>query len=248
MIQVESVSKVHGSGGGAIRALDDVSFAIAAGERVSLVGPSGSGKSTLLHILAGLDDPTEGSVRLAGCALGELGEKERSRLRLEQVGFVFQSFHLFPGLSAAENVAWPMEIAGAGSTTIRRRVKELLGRLGLGERGSHLPAEMSGGEQQRVAMARALANEPRVVLADEPTGNLDAAAGAQVLDLLEELHEEQRVTLVVVTHDPGVAARAQRVIELRDGHVAHDRAPRRPFRGGVDETRRSERWVSVVHP
>ncbi|MBM4268667.1 MAG: ABC transporter ATP-binding protein [Deltaproteobacteria bacterium] len=210
-IEVVSVSKVHGSGASAVRALDEVSLSIDAGEHVSIVGPSGSGKSTLLHLIAALDEPTGGAVRIRGCDAGGLSERDRSRLRLESIGFVFQSFHLFAGLTARENVAWPLELARVDRETAEMRTDRLLERLGLAERGEHRPAELSGGEQQRVAIARALANDPAILLADEPTGNLDEESGALVLDLLEELHRERGLTLAHPGSPPGFPGEAAEV-------------------------------------
>jgi putative ABC transport system ATP-binding protein len=218
-IELERVSRIHGTGRAQVAALSEVTLAIGAGEHVSLIGPSGSGKSTLLNLVAGLDVPTSGSVRIGGRDLGALDDAALSRLRLETVGFVFQAFHLFAPFTVWENVAWPLELRGAPRAEIDGRVEALLARLGVLDRRRHRPGDLSGGEQQRVAIARALVNEPRIVLADEPTGNLDSATAAIVLELLVELQRERGATLLVATHDPIVAGRGDRVVELSDGRV-----------------------------
>jgi putative ABC transport system ATP-binding protein len=200
--------------------LHAVSFSIPHGAFVAIVGPSGSGKTTLLGLLAGLDTPSRGSVILDGDDLGTLTEDQRARLRGHKVGFVFQSFQLIPTLTALENVSVPLELLGDPQATPRAR--ELLARVGLADRAHHRPAELSGGEQQRVAIARAFANHPRILFADEPTGNLDAATGERIIALLESLNHESGATIVLVTHDPQLADRAHRVIRLADGHVVSD--------------------------
>ncbi|MFN7553242.1 MAG: ABC transporter ATP-binding protein [Pseudomonadota bacterium] len=197
--------------------LDAVSFSIPRGETVAIVGASGSGKSTLLSLMAGLDTPTEGEVRLAGQALSSLDEDGRARLRGEHVGFVFQSFQLLPSLTALENVMLPMELAGADDAEPRAR--DILGRVGLGERLGHYPRQLSGGEQQRVALARAFVARPGVLFADEPTGNLDTATGNAVVELLFGLNREIGTTLVLVTHDERLAARCDRRIRLAGGKM-----------------------------
>jgi putative ABC transport system ATP-binding protein len=183
------------------------------------MGPSGCGKSTLLNLIAGIDEPTQGEVELLGRPLRALGEAARSALRLREVGFVFQRFHLLPVLSAQENVELPMAEAGLHRAERQARARELLRYVGLEERRHHRPPQLSGGEQQRVAIARALANRPRLLLADEPTGELDRATGEQIVALLEQLNREHATTLLVVTHDPAVAARAGRIVEMRDGRI-----------------------------
>ncbi|MEZ4217641.1 MAG: ABC transporter ATP-binding protein [Myxococcota bacterium] len=203
--------------------LDDVDLEIADGEVVVVLGPSGSGKTTLLGLLAGLDRPSEGEVELDGTALGALDEDARARLRAERVGFVFQSFQLIETLTALENVLVPLELLprerALAPAAARARATELLERVGLGARLHHHPVELSGGEQQRVGIARAFANEPRVLFADEPTGNLDRDTGLEVASLLFELNRERGTTLVIVTHDLELAARATRVVHLRGGRV-----------------------------
>jgi putative ABC transport system ATP-binding protein len=220
MIRLRGIRKRLRSGEGTVDILRGIDLDVARGESVAVVGPSGSGKSTLLGLIAGLDAPSEGTVALGGVDLAALDEDGRARLRGERVGFVFQSFHLIPTLTALENVMVPLELAGRADAESAARA--LLARVGLGRRGAHYPAQLSGGEQQRVALARALARGPELVLADEPTGNLDAATGRQVIELLVELHREREATLVLVTHDPAVAGRCGRVIELRDGLVVSD--------------------------
>lgn len=205
------------SGDRTLTILDGIDLEIAAGELVAIVGPSGSGKSTLLGLMAGLDRPSSGSVRLDGVALEGLGEDQLALLRREKVGFVFQSFHLLENLTARENVLVPLELVGAQDA--RERTDELLEQVGLGERGHHYPTQLSGGEQQRVALARAFASRPSILLADEPTGNLDSETGAHVLDLLLDLREARGTTLVLVTHDPAIAARADREVHLRGGRI-----------------------------
>ena len=200
--------------------LRDVSFSIPQGAFVAIVGPSGSGKTTLLGLLAGLDTPTRGKVILDEADLTAMDEDERARLRGEKVGFVFQSFQLISTLTALENVQVPLELRGDAHAP--ERARELLARVGLGDRLDHFPTQLSGGEQQRVAIARAFANSPRILFADEPTGNLDSDTGAHIVELLEVLNRESKTTIILVTHDHTLAARAQRVIRLSDGRVISD--------------------------
>jgi putative ABC transport system ATP-binding protein len=208
--------KTYGKDAGLVRAVDGVDLDIAAGETVAIMGPSGCGKSTLLHLLGGLDRPSGGEVRLAGRRVDQLSERALARLRQDAVGFVFQAFHLMDELTAVENVELPALLAGRPARTARRRATALLDRVGLADRARFLPAALSGGQRQRVAIARALANEPLVVLADEPTGNLDSAAALEVLRLFDSLHAAGQ-TLVIVTHDARIAATADRMISMRDG-------------------------------
>jgi putative ABC transport system ATP-binding protein len=222
MLIVENLEKIYRSGGAQLAVLQDVSFQVEPGAFVAVVGPSGSGKSTLLALLAGLDRPTSGSVRLQGTDLGALSEDERARLRRERIGFVFQSFQLIPTLTAQENVQVPLELAGASGAEAAARA--LLGRVGLAGREHHYPAQLSGGEQQRVAVARAFVHRPSILYADEPTGNLDSVTGATIIELLEELNRESGTTLVLVTHDLELAGRAGRVIRLADGRMVADEA------------------------
>jgi putative ABC transport system ATP-binding protein len=219
MLLARDVTKEYPSGARTLTVLDSISFEIAAGAFVAIVGPSGSGKTTLLGLLAGLDTPTTGRVVLDGADLGALSEDDRARLRGEKVGFVFQSFQLIPTLTALENVSVPLELRGERESQSAERARDVLGRVGLGDRVGHFPAQLSGGEQQRVAIARAFANQPRILFADEPTGNLDAATGLRIVELLEALNGESGSTIVLVTHDLGLAGRAQRMIKLADGRV-----------------------------
>jgi putative ABC transport system ATP-binding protein len=207
VLQAMGLHKEYGTGTGLVRAVDEVNLAVTAGETLSMMGPSGCGKSTLLYLLGGLERPTGGEIRLAGQRVDQLSETGWARLRRRSVGFVFQSFHLIDELTAAENVELPALLAGSSPRVARRRADELLGRVGLADRAGHLPAQLSGGQAQRVAVARALINEPLVVLADEPTGNLDSVAAADVLRLFAELKAAQQ-TLVLMTHDARVAATA----------------------------------------
>ena len=203
--------------------LHSVSFEIPRGAYVSIVGPSGSGKTTLLGLLAGLDTPTRGTIELDGSDIGALDEDARAALRGEKVGFVFQSFQLIPTLTALENVQVPLELRGeVSSAEAAARAHALLERVGLHGRGHHFPTQLSGGEQQRVALARAFVNAPAILFADEPTGNLDGATGARIVELIEELNRERGTTVVLVTHDAALAARTQRTIRLADGHVVED--------------------------
>jgi putative ABC transport system ATP-binding protein len=219
ILRSESLTRSYVSGGREITVLRDITFDLSAGGFLAVTGPSGSGKSTLLGLLAGLDRPSRGRVVLDGHDLSAMSEDERARVRAAKVGFVFQSFHLVPTLTARENVQVPLELRGEDG---RERADELLLRVGLADRGHHYPAQLSGGEQQRVAVARAFAHRPKILFADEPTGNLDAANGANVVSLLGELNRELGTTLVLVTHDPDLAARAHRVLRLRDGAVVED--------------------------
>jgi putative ABC transport system ATP-binding protein len=209
------------SGGRMLTVLDDVSLDVAAGEAVAVAGPSGSGKSTLLGLVAGLDTPSSGTIVVAGVEVTRLGENALARFRRETLGYVFQSYHLIPTLTAAENVTVPLDLAGAAAASARAR--ELLAGMGLAERAHHYPAQLSGGEQQRVALARAMALDPPLLLADEPTGNLDSATGAVIVDRLFALNRERGTTLVLVTHDTALAERADRVVSLRDGRIAGER-------------------------
>lgn len=221
MLRCESLTQTYLSGGRELTVLQDIGFELEDGGFLAIVGPSGSGKTTLLGLLAGLDRPKRGRVLLEGQDLSQLSEDQRARLRGEKVGFVFQSFHLIPTLTARENVQVPLELRGEDA---RERADELLARVGLSDRGHHYPAQLSGGEQQRVALARAFSNRPRLLFADEPTGNLDAATGAKVIDLMAELNRELGTTLVLVTHDHDLASRARRMIRLADGRMVSDSA------------------------
>jgi putative ABC transport system ATP-binding protein len=222
MVQVVDLVMRLRSAAGAVTILDGVTLHVPPGQFLAITGPSGSGKSTLLGLVAGLDRPTAGSIRVDGVDLSSLDEDALARLRLAKIGYVFQAFHLIPTLTAIENVAIPLELAGAADAPGQARA--LLEEVGLKARVDHYPAELSGGEQQRVALARAVANRPRLLLADEPTGNLDSATGAQIVDLLVGLHRRHGTTLILVTHDAALAAHAQRIVELRDGRVVGDRA------------------------
>jgi putative ABC transport system ATP-binding protein len=222
VLQSQSLSRTYRSGGRDLTVLKDITFSLEPGGFLAILGPSGSGKTTLLGLLAGLDRPSAGSVYLDGQELGSLSEDERARLRGEKIGFVFQAFQLIPTLTAQENVQVPLELRGDAHAAPRAR--ELLERVGLGGRGHHYPAQLSGGEQQRVALARGFSSRPRVLFADEPTGNLDAATGATIIDLMVELNRDLGTTLVLVTHDLDLAARARRTIRLADGRVVADTA------------------------
>ena len=211
--------------------LRDVNFAIDQGDFLAIVGPSGSGKTTLLGLLAGLDTPTRGSVHLDGTDITALSEDERARLRGEKVGFVFQSFQLIPTLTAIENVQVPLELRGENHVV--ERARDVLERVGLGDRLDHYPTQLSGGEQQRVAIARAFSNRPRILFADEPTGNLDSDTGARIVELLENLNRESGSTVVLVTHDLVLARRARRIIRLSDGAVVSDERLETAAAGGT---------------
>ena len=216
LMWARGIRRDYGRGEGLIRAVDDVDLEVERGEAVAVRGPSGCGKSTLLHLLGGLDRPTAGELQLNGRRLDRLSEHALAQVRRHEIGFVFQAFHLMDELTAQENIELPALLAGRSPQEARRRARLLLEQVGLTDRAGHLPAALSGGQRQRVAIARALANEPLVVLADEPTGNLDSAATLEVLRLLEALHEDG-LTLVVVTHDERIAASADRLISMRDG-------------------------------
>ena len=218
LLEARELTREFRLGGRAVRALRGVSVAVRKGEYVAITGPSGSGKSTLLHILGGLDAPDSGSVVLEGVPLDRMGDSALTRIRLLRMGFVFQRFHLLPVLSALENVELPMAEAGVGRRERGSRARELLDYVGLSERASHRATELSGGEMQRVAVARALANRPALLFADEPTGELDLTTGRQVLDLFRRLNQDG-MTIVVVTHDEHLAAEASRTIHLLDGRV-----------------------------
>jgi putative ABC transport system ATP-binding protein len=227
-ILLERVSKRYGNGPQAVSAVIDVNLTVPEGQFLSVMGASGSGKSTLLNLIAGLDSPDEGSVLIEGQDLARLSDDERSDLRLHHVGFVFQNFNLFPSLSVEENVAWPLKFLGVSWRDAQRRAAATLQQVGIesAARGRR-PAELSGGEQQRIAIARALVTEPRLMLADEPTGNLDSRTGQAVLDLLLKLNSDRRLTVVMVTHNVFAATYGQRTVELQDGCIVRDvQAPR----------------------
>jgi putative ABC transport system ATP-binding protein len=219
-VEARGLVKVFGGGATAVRALDGVDFRVGSGEFVAVMGPSGSGKSTLLHILGALDTPTEGTVAVGGTRYEALEERELTQLRRDHIGFVFQFFNLLPSLSAVENVYVPALISGRRGPELERRAFMLLARVGLEGRAEHRPAELSGGEQQRVSIARSLLLSPELLLADEPTGNLDSRAGAEVLELLRETNRTEGQAIVMVTHDPAAAATADKVVFLSDGRLA----------------------------
>jgi putative ABC transport system ATP-binding protein len=219
ILQAHNLSKHYPMSETSVVALAEVNLVVEQGEFVAVMGPSGSGKSTLLHLLGGLDAPTEGEVTLAGHHLSLMKDSEATVLRRRQVGFVFQFFNLMPTLSAEENIALPLQIDGRKVPDYQQRIDELLALVGLVERRHHRPDQLSGGEQQRVAVARALVTEPAIVLADEPTGNLDSQAGDEVLRLLRRAHDERGQTIVLVTHDPQAASYAERIVFLKDGRI-----------------------------
>jgi putative ABC transport system ATP-binding protein len=220
MLRANALTKTYASGGRDLTVLKDITFTLEPGGFLAIVGPSGSGKTTLLGLLAGLDRPSGGTVHLDGHDLGTMSEDARAQLRGQKVGFVFQSFQLIPTLTARENIEVPLELLGQDAGP---RADELLARVGLADRGHHYPVQLSGGEQQRVAMARAFANKPRILFADEPTGNLDRANGHTVVELLKELNRDLGTTLVLVTHDLELAGTAKRMLRLADGRVVEDR-------------------------
>jgi len=219
VVRTVGLARRYKMGDTSVDALRGADLEIARGEFVALVGPSGSGKSTVLNLIGGLDRPSEGEIWIDGAELSASDEKALTRHRRRHVGFVFQSFNLLPRLTAEENVALPLIFGGVAENERRARARELLERVGLAERLTHRPTQLSGGEQQRVAIARALVGQPALLLADEPTGNLDTTTGVEIMRLLKELNQEHGLTLLVVTHDPEVAAFADRVVRLRDGQV-----------------------------
>ena len=221
MVSVRELTMRLASGGRPLTILDGVSLDVERGDAVAVIGPSGSGKSTLLGLIAGLDAPTSGAIVVGGVDVTRLGESALARFRRETIGYVFQSYHLIPTLTAVENVAVPLELAG--ERRVLARARALLDQVGLGDRAHHYPVQLSGGEQQRVALARAVALDPPLLLADEPTGNLDSATGGAIIELLFTLNRERGSTLLLVTHDPALAERADRVVSLRDGRVVGDR-------------------------
>ncbi|MEY2881665.1 MAG: hypothetical protein RLZZ15_4045 [Verrucomicrobiota bacterium] len=222
MLKVERLTKSYGTAGGPLTVLREVSFSLAAGASLAVVGPSGSGKTTLLSLCAGLDRASAGSVELAGQALDDLDEDERAGVRNEHVGFVFQNFQLVPTLTALENVLIPLELRGEGGPAAEASARALLTRVGLADRGGHYPVQLSGGEQQRVAVARAFINSPKILFCDEPVGNLDGENAQLMVDLIFGLNQERGTTLVLVTHDLELAKRCQRVLRLKGGLVLSD--------------------------
>lgn len=249
MIKLNDVSMVLAAAGRFVRILDGISLQISAKQTVAIVGPSGSGKSTLLGLMAGLDRPTAGSIEIDGTEITTLSESSMARFRREKVGYIFQSFHLIPTLTAIENVAVPLELSGDRHAD--KRAAELLTAVGLSDRMGHYPVQLSGGEQQRVAVARAFACRPPILLADEPTGNLDSATGSQVIDLLLSLHQNYGTTLVLVTHDTALAALMQRVVSLRDGRLESDSwpsLPDSPIESAAEEPPPEGMAASFLHP
>jgi len=220
MIIIKDLTKVYKAAGGEVRALSGVNLKISGGEFVAIQGPSGSGKSTLLHMLGCMDRPTSGSITIDDIEVTTLADRKLTKFRLHKLGFIFQQFYLLPTLTARENVMLPMKEAGVGWTERRRRTEELLLRLGIDERADHYPSQLSGGEQQRAAIARALANEPKLLLADEPTGELDSANSKKIVGILRELNREKGLTIVMVTHNNAMAKMATRSIVMRDGKVS----------------------------
>lgn len=221
MLEVMGVSRAY-EGTKVVHALRDVSLTVRRGERVAVMGPSGSGKSTLLNLIAGLDQATAGVIKLDGLDVAALDDDVRTRLRREKIGIIFQTFNLMPTLTAAENVALPLRLNGLSRSVAGSQASSMLDRVGLGDRASHRPDELSGGERQRVAIARALIFKPPLLLADEPTGNLDSTTGEEILSLLDDLHQEYRTTIILVTHNALAAAHCDRTVRLRDGRFVED--------------------------
>ncbi len=226
IVRAEGLTKVYGSGTAAVRVFENLSLEVSAGEFVAVVGPSGCGKSTLLHLLAGIDSPDSGFVEIDGVRMSSLDGAERARLRNERIGFVFQFHHLLPEFSAAENVALPLRIAAVPPREARRRAAEILERVGLAGRADHFPAEMSGGELQRAAVGRAIARSPKVILADEPTGNLDRANAERVFLLLRDVQQESGGSVILVTHDPDLASRCDKIFSMSTQGIGQGSAPR----------------------
>ena len=221
MIRIENVSRDYGDGK-IVHALNHVSVHIERGERVAVMGPSGSGKSTLLNLICGLDEPTSGAISIDGVEIAALDDDARTRLRREKIGMIFQTFNLLATLTATENVALPLRLNGTAKAAAEQRAIAMLSRVGLGSRAAHKPDQMSGGERQRIAIARALIFEPPLLLADEPTGNLDSHTGEEILSLLDDLHREFNTTILMVTHNEEAAAHCTRIIRLRDGSIVKD--------------------------
>lgn len=220
ILNVKALSKTYQNAGHSLTILDNINFSVEAGMTMSIVGPSGSGKTTLLGLCAGLDRTTTGSVELNNISLNELNEDQRAQVRNQYIGFIFQNFQLMPTLTALENVMVPLELRG--EQNVRKRALELLGKVGLADRSSHYPVQLSGGEQQRVSMARAFSTSPRILFADEPTGNLDEEASNNVIKLLFDLNREAGTTLILVTHNPDLASKTQRIIRLKGGKIVAD--------------------------
>ena len=223
LIDVRDLAKVYGDGSTEVRALRGVSLSIRRGEFVAIMGPSGSGKSTFMHLLGCLDRPTSGSYRLGGVEVSRLSRDQLATIRNARIGFVFQSFNLLPRTTALENVELPMLYAGVGREERMKRARTLLEKVGLGDRLDHRPSELSGGQQQRVAIARALVNGAPLLMADEPTGNLDSTSSGEIMTLFRQVNHDQGITVVVVTHDPGIAAWSRRVVTFKDGLITDDR-------------------------
>jgi putative ABC transport system ATP-binding protein len=222
LIQLRGISRVYGEGAARVVALQDVDLDVVRGEFIAIMGPSGSGKSTAMNIMGCLDSPTSGSYRFAGAEVGSLSRAQRGLLRRNYLGFVFQGYNLLPRMSAEENVELPLVYQGIAREERRARARAALDKGGLSGRGSHDPSELSGGQQQRVAIARALATHPTVILADEPTGNLDSARSREIMELLEALNRDEGITILMVTHEPDMAAYAHRLIDFLDGRIASD--------------------------
>jgi len=221
MIELHNVSKDYGDGQ-PVHALRSINLVIERGQRLAVMGPSGSGKTTLLNLICGLDEPTSGVLRFEGVELSKLDDDERTRLRREKIGMIFQMFNLLPTLTTLENVSLPLRLQGLSKREADERARAMLERVGLGDRMSHRPDELSGGERQRVAIARALIFQPPLLLADEPTGNLDTATGDDILNLLTDLHHDLNMTILMVTHDPRVSAYCDRIVTLRDGQIVKE--------------------------
>lgn len=241
VIQTQDLVKEYMSGDVVVQALRGVSLTIDKGEFVSIIGPSGSGKSTFMGLIGGLDTPTRGTVAIDGIDISNMNERKLTRIRNEKIGFVFQSFNLIPTLNAVENVALPGQFSRLRNGSPSRRAKDLLSELGLGERYDHRPTQLSGGQQQRVAIARALVNNPPLILADEPTGNLDTTSSEAVMNLLRRIQNERETTIVIVTHDMNVAAQADRVVTLVDGQVAGEDAASQGQRAMLEALRQHRR-------
>jgi putative ABC transport system ATP-binding protein len=236
VIEVRRLSKSYGDGAVRVHALRGVDLAVRQGEFLAIMGPSGSGKSTLLHLLGGIESPTSGHILLEGVDLSALGDDARTLIRRRRIGFVFQSFNLLPAFTAEENVGIPLLLDGVGQSELQRRAEEMLELVGMAHRRRHVPGELSGGEQQRLAVARALVIRPAILLADEPMGNLDTASGCQVTTLLRQLVDDRRQTVIMVTHDPAVAQRADRIVWLRDGRIEEPRPQPGPAEAAAQST------------